>query len=453
MENIKFYFALLSSKICLSLFKITGNRQDDRPGSLALRLYPNFLERVTKPKTVICVTGTNGKTTVSNLISTSLIKLGNKVAYNDWGANTKIGVARCLLDSVSIFNRPKKDICILETDELTSKDIWPYIKPNYIIVTNLSRDSMHRNAHPQYIFNEMNKGIIPSSALILNADDPISSFLGTNQNKKVYFGIDKLSTDHKKPYNSINDMAKLNYEFVRYNNISRVKCPNCDFESLKPDYLITKIDNEAKKIYLNHDKKEIAMPLINDSIFNIYNILSVITCLSTMGYTDENIIYALKNTEIVKSRYSSTTVNNITVSTIATKGLNAVATSTVCDYIANEKGNIELIMVLDDTFDNIDGSEAIAWIYDSDFEFINKDNIKKIIIGGVRNRDYRLRLLLAGIDDKKIVCTQNEMDTYKYIDTKNIDAIYIMHEVYFIKKSQQLKDLVINKILKEGNDK
>ena len=41
----------------------------DSPGTLALKLCPDFLKYVGRPKTIIAVTGTNGKTTVSNLLA------------------------------------------------------------------------------------------------------------------------------------------------------------------------------------------------------------------------------------------------------------------------------------------------------------------------------------------------------------------------------------------------
>ena len=103
---LRFIISLWASKLCLFLFKHTGRERDDRPGILALRLCPDFLDRVKKPQLVVAVTGTNGKTTISNLVSNILNLEGKKVAYNTWGANYKAGQARCLLDAVSIFNRP-----------------------------------------------------------------------------------------------------------------------------------------------------------------------------------------------------------------------------------------------------------------------------------------------------------------------------------------------------------
>ena len=259
---IRFYLALISSKLLTFIYKLMGNRQDDRPGILAHKICDNFLEKIKKPELVICVTGTNGKTTVSNLVSELLIKDGKTVIYNDWGANMRAGVARCLLDGVTIFNTRKNvDVAVLETDEITSNQIFPLVKPNYIIVTNLFRDSMHRNAHPYFVYNKINDYIPKEATLILNADDPLSSMLGDDK-KAIYYSI------LKQPYetsetNIVNDFricpkchSALKYDFIRYHHIGKVSCPNCDFKSKTADYVGVKVDLKNYKMNVEHQKEK-----------------------------------------------------------------------------------------------------------------------------------------------------------------------------------------------------
>ena len=71
---MRFILALWASKFLLFILKLKKAHQDDKPGLLAYRICKNFNEKINKPKLVIAVTGTNGKTTVSSLIASILEK-------------------------------------------------------------------------------------------------------------------------------------------------------------------------------------------------------------------------------------------------------------------------------------------------------------------------------------------------------------------------------------------
>ncbi len=109
-------------------------------------------------KLTIVVTGTNGKTTISALIAGVLRKEGKSVSLQRLGANHHAGVARCLLDAVDLFNRPTKDAVVVELDELISPWTSRRFQPDYVVISNLARDSMLRNAHPAYIAGRLKGG-------------------------------------------------------------------------------------------------------------------------------------------------------------------------------------------------------------------------------------------------------------------------------------------------------
>ena len=139
---MRFYLGLWAAKFYLFVQKVFRRSRSDKSGLLAYRFDKNFISHLKKPELVIGVTGTNGKTTVSSLIN-DIIKLENKkIAYNDWFANNLAGHARCLLDAVTIFNKPRRDVAILEMDEKSLVEGLPYADVDYLIVTNISRDSI-----------------------------------------------------------------------------------------------------------------------------------------------------------------------------------------------------------------------------------------------------------------------------------------------------------------------
>ena len=62
-----FFLGLWASKIYYRFFE--KNKEADRMGIVALKFDDRFLYHIAKPKTVIAVTGTNGKTTTCNIIA------------------------------------------------------------------------------------------------------------------------------------------------------------------------------------------------------------------------------------------------------------------------------------------------------------------------------------------------------------------------------------------------
>lgn len=445
MSKFRFYTALYVSKLAVHALKLLRRNASYMPGKIAIKICPDFLEQIDKPKKIIAVTGTNGKTTVCNMINDILIENGFNVLNNRLGSNLNSGIACSLLTKASLKNKITEEIAVFEVDERSSKLIYKYIKPDYLVCTNLFRDSIKRNANTDYIVDIINSSIPKETTLVLNADDLVSCSLGKD-NKKIYYGIDKLDTDVKETTNIIKDIktcpicdTKLKYEYARYHHIGKAYCPNCSFKSPESNFLVKNIDKVRKEIIIKETQKSYKYNMIADSLFNIYNELAAITILRTIGVSATNINNAIKKTKIVETRISEEDINGKRVITHLSKGQNPVAASRVFDYVQSEPGNKAVILILDDCDDAKNSSENLTWLYDADFELLNKDDIKQIIIGGVRANDYYLRLLYAGVPEEKIVKTLNELETTKFIE-KDVDTIFILHDIYKYDVALKLKD-------------
>jgi len=109
-------------------------------------------------------------------------------------------------------------------------------------------------------------------------------------------------------------------------------------------------------------------------------------------------------------------------------------------------GRIAVIFNFDDYYDARDSSENIAWLYDTDYELLNSDNIKQIIFGGARCKDHVVRSLLAGIPKEKMNWDKDEIESVRFLDVKNVDKIYILHDVYTVDIVKKVKEAIISKI-------
>lgn len=452
---LRFYIAFYAAKLTRLLLNICRRNGTQVPGKVALVICPDFLKYIAKPEKIIAITGTNGKTTVSNLLDDSLEKAGMKVINNRLGGNILSGICVSFLMGTGFTNKSKADIAVIEMDERSSLKVLPNMKPTYLLCTNLFRDSIRRNAHPEFIFDIINKAIPEDTKLILNADDLISSQLGTEKNEKTYFSIDKLSTDLTESINIINDVricpkcsSKLKYNYVRYHHIGNAYCPNCNFKSPDSDYRITKVDYENKLIEVEANGNKSSYKMLSDSIFNLYNMIAVITALDKLGIEKDKVKEIIDNEQIAETRYKKEEINGIKIIKHLAKGQNPIACSCVFDYIKKEPGKKEIVLLIYDYFDAKETSESIIWLYDCDFEFLNDDSIDKIVIGGPRCEDFYLRLLIAGVPKEKLVYFN---DTNEIVDGLSLEKgkdVYVLYDVYTDKVANdvcnKIKDKIVN---------
>ncbi len=454
-KNLRFYVAFYLAKLARWALKVLKRNASYFPGKLAITLCPDFLGRIDKPKTIIGVTGTNGKTTVCNLLEEALRRNGYELIDNHLGSNVNSGVASSLIESADCKGRQKKEIAVFELDERSAVKIYPYMKPTFLLCTNLFRDSLKRNAHTEFIFNILDKSIPKETKLILNGDDLLVSNLA-KENERVYFGIDRLETDEDTCHNIVQDISvcpncssRLEWDFVRYNHIGRAHCSKCDFCSPQMDYEVTKIDFEKEIMIIKHKGTEEIYPIMNDNIINIYNVLAVISVLKEMGLTKEQIDKGLEGQKIVDTRYSEEMINGIKVVTHLAKGLNPIACSRVFDYVRKQPGNKAVIMILDNLHDAATSSENTAWQYDTDYEFLNDDSIKQILMAGARYLDGLVRLEIADVDKDKIVAKRKELELVQDLNLDGIDKVFILHDLHSTELRDKIKEQVREKIEKE----
>ncbi len=441
-----FYLALWAGKFTAFALRLMHRSATHLPGWIAVRICPDFLGRIGKPETIIAVTGTNGKTTVCNLLNDILPDCGVMPLNNRAGGNIREGIACALLDAATIGGRVRDKVAVLEVDERTTPYIFPYIVPDYLVVTNLFRDSMRRNAHVEFITDILNGSIPKTTKLIVNADDLISSHLAPD-NERVSFGIARRDGDGDTVENIVCDAVAcphcnttLHYDFVRYNHIGRAQCPSCGYGSLTPDFELTAADTAARTLTFTTPDGEETYHMIGDNITDWYNTLAVVTLLRTFGFDAAAIGASLQKQQIVKSRFDHYEKDGKEITMMLSKGQNPIACSRSFDYIRRSSKKNAVILLVEDVFDAKYSSENIAWLYDADFEFLNNDNTMQVIVAGVRAADFRVRLLIAGVPDERIILLPDDSTIHEVIDVDVVDSVFVLFDVITVAYPDKVRD-------------
>lgn len=398
--------ALKISKLISKGLKLFKFEATSLPGKMVQKVCPNFLvdcnEYVSHPR--FAITGTNGKTTTSTLLSEILETAKQKVINNKLGANMPNGIVTALANG--LYRYKKADSVVLECDEAYFSFISSKFVFDYILVTNLFKDQLDRYGDLGIAREKIIKGIElnPGIKIILNADDPnlyeITEKLSYNKDKFVYYGVDEVNyVDFEAP---VTIQEEKNY------------CPVCNKEILYSKRYYAqigkwncmcgakrqKLDISAKiKVYPNKSLLEVKY---NENVYNFktkltglynaYNVLGAISCALVEGIKPNIIEEALSNYSPIFGRHQKIKLENggtLTLHLIK----NPVGATEILRGLKNLK-NSRMLIAINDNF--ADGRD-VSWLWDADFENLTDFN-NVIYITGKRSYDVALRLKHAGFN-------------------------------------------------------
>ena len=425
------------AKLAGFAIRALGRAGTHTPGLIARKLYPGIIGALRHPERVIAVTGTNGKTTVSNLLTDALEAQGLTVTSNRNGSNIAAGVTSLLLDAVSWTGKPRTDVAVVEMDERSARLILPGLKPDLLVCMNLTRDSIKRNAHPEYIAWILSSALPADTRLVLNADDLIAASLGAESNPRTFFAVDQLPTDSARPSGAAVDVGicpvcdhTLDWDYWRFNHIGRVHCPACGFRSPEAAYRARSVDAAAGRLTLDLAGDAREAKLINANVVNIYNEIAVAAVLDQLDVPRDRIVEVFDHLQPPTTRSAVETIGGARLVRLLTKGLVGVACSRSFEHVVSFLGRKAIVLTIDEVTERVTDVENTAWIYDADYEYLADESIEQIVVGGVRRHDHALRLAIAGVPPDRVVTVESETAAADRIRLDDIDEVFNLHSVH-----------------------
>src|SRR5574344_748537 len=293
-DKISFYLALFGAKAANHTLHLMKSAGTSFPGLVALKISKNFLSFLSKycEKSIITITGTNGKTTTAGLFAHILKTADNSVLHNEKGANMLSGIASSLAVSYKPFSR--FDYAVLEYDEAHLTKLSDYIKPQYLLVTNLFRDQLDRYGELDTTARKIQEAIDKNKdlRLFLNADDPMVANLGSEVENKIFFGFDNVEIVSN-PLSSHAPAEVVNCpvcgEPLKYNSRffaqqGHYYC-NCGYQRPKCKYSAdVKIYGEYSILTMKNDEEEYDFKIGLLGLYNAYNALAAIAVALEAGF-------------------------------------------------------------------------------------------------------------------------------------------------------------------------
>ena len=271
----------------------------------------------------------------------------------------------------------------------------------------------------------------------MNNDDPNVARLGlaNPENHNVYyFSVQKYeyaTTNQKEagegkfcPFCK----TRLEYEYYQYSHIGKFKCPNCGYGNNTIYKLATDVNLKDRTFKVD----DITYKTRFNSIYNIYNLVAVISCVNLYNIDINIIKESLAKFVLNNGRLEEVKIND--VPTVINLAKNPTGSNVSLRILNEDDEEKELLFVLND---NIADGFDVSWIWDINFDNLN--NVSRIITSGSRAYDIAIRIKTSGFDSSKIEPYLNLHDAVNNLYKTNVKKYIIANYTALEPTRKELK--------------
>ncbi len=407
--GLRFGLAKVAGAVSTGILRGVFHRQAGNvPGKIGLRIDPQLIADL-RPRISegsIVVVGTNGKTTVTNLLADVVERAGKTVVCNRSGANLSSGVSSALMQSRGA------QWGVIESDELWLARTLPQLQADYVLLLNLFRDQLDRCGEIDRIQDSIVAalGSSPKTVLIYNADDPLCTMVAERASKlpgregvpSFAFGV---AEDMGLAQNVVADAtmcqrcsSMFEYAFRQYGQLGAYRCPQCGFARPALDFA-------AEDVALSADGLSFSLRRVGsaDAAFEVhapfsgaymvYNLAAVGAAASLLGCSPEAVQRAVDAFNPRNGRLQAYEIGGRHV--LLNLAKNPTGFNQNLKIVAQDEGPKAVAFFINDKV--ADGHD-ISWIWDIDFEELVAQKGCAVFAGGIRKNDLQVRLKYAGVN-------------------------------------------------------
>lgn len=349
-------------------------------GRVAQKIDPHIIEKVSRGKQVVLVTGTNGKSTTNAMVRAALSSSGSPVASNTRGDNLASGNLVALLDNINAT------YAALEVDELHIGEVADAVKPAAFVLLNLTRDQLDRVGEITRVERHIRETVNRhrQAWVVANCDDPLIVSAAWDAPKVIWVAAGCGWKSDSMAFPRTGDL-------VIHTDDGWALDGNDSYYRPAPHWEV-----HGDLLSRGNDEWELEMEL--PGAVNRANAAQAVAVATALGINVDQAVVAACSVTQVAGRYSTIDVNGRLLHLLLAK---------------NPAGWKEALAMLDRSVPTIilivngqvaDGKD-LSWLWDVNFERLVGVGAR-ILVTGERGADLAVRLLYAGVDAELIGTSQ-----------------------------------------------
>ena len=447
---MKFVLVLWFCKLLAVLVNLIDRRRGTNySGQMAIKLMPNFVKgfRGIDYDKVVFITGTNGKSTTTNMVRNTLQSAGKTVACNVEGANMMAGVATVLIKNSSLGGKLNKEYLVLEVDERSLPGIRKVLPGRHMGITNLEKDQDQRNGDPDLIYSKFETAIGKDMTLYLNNEEPRSSALAEKAGNAVYFSVDENARKFSwnDPYALTLPCPRCSHpiRFARYQlaGIGPFRCTHCSHASqAAPQVRLTDVDFETGTFRCGGREFRVSYT----DPFYLYNFALVIAVGRAFGLTDDELEKAFRTFVNPVSHDQVFHYRGKEIRYLQGKQENPEALQSELDVIARDPRRKAVAVGMYKVTDFEPHYACSFYFFDCDFAAIAKGDVAAYVaFSETICYDLAARMIYAGAPAEKVTALDVEEPgpVLEILEKTDAPVIYILTNT---KHFRLISDYILN---------